>query len=78
MSSLYSFDINGNGLDLVFKLDQPCLNFASSIYQDRKMIISGGALGTGTLLRSAFELTYKINEMNRALSCTYRALPSMK
>lgn len=42
-NQIHEFDIDGNGIELAHLLSNVIFDFAHSVYQDNKLIISGGS-----------------------------------
>lgn len=79
-NTVNEFDIDGNGIELVYQHENSILDFAHSMYQDNKLIISGGSyFKLNTARQSVMEITLKIEDgAGGRLLSEKRELPSMK
>ena len=77
--TISEFDIDGNGLDELYVSKSPFLNFASSVYYDRHLYISGGAQDHIYRAKSnVTEFTFKVKESTGKLSATVKEFPKLK
>ena len=74
------FDVAENGCEhIIYTHGHNFSSFAASVYQDSKLILSGGSCSTGitTGRNTVFELKFRINEVSKNLESTMKTLPNL-
>jgi hypothetical protein len=78
-NSIYNFDIDGNGCDLIWKMDSIFQDFAISTYKNNKLIISGGSnYSVNTGKNNVYELELLWNQNKRMIECKFSSLAQLK
>ncbi len=76
--SIYKFDIENNGADEIFKEKFQMKNFATSIYNQTKIIMTGGIRDRDNFAKnSVVEFSFNVSEKNGSLELEKRVMPDM-
>jgi hypothetical protein len=75
--SLYEFDIDGNG-DHLHSFGFSMLNFASAVFENSNLILTGGSSSVNTGMNCARNFAFKANNETNALEYEVKTLSPMK